>query len=231
MKNRIGIAFLLAALVVPAMAQSRTRFAGEINAWDYAYGVNPSVGGLVVDSPATSTAGVSATFTVAYGYTTSADGTVFNPIAQDQTKLTYVPITICDSNGCDTAFPTASSCTTPAILDSCTVTVTFTHAHGKGARISSGSGGAQEAALFATYATAGAVGGGSGLGGMVALSPQWFSWAGGHAAGITFITTAGSIGKSMAATYVLLDWSGTAGAVSYEAAAGSAYASTTHVIY
>jgi hypothetical protein len=209
---RIALAFLLAAFAVPAFAQNRSNFAGISNAFDFAYGINGTAPALVVDSPVISTAGVSTTFIVAYGYTTLGDGTVITPFA------TNVPITIVDAGGADTAIPTAISCSTPQVLDSCTVTVTFTNAHGKGAKIVSGSGGLQEAAHYRV--TQG--------GGLVALGPDWFAFEGGHSAGLTALVTFKSLATS---TYTVLDHSGIAGVFSYAAASGSVYASTTHVLY
>lgn len=209
---RIAIASLL-AFGVPAFAQLGTSlFAGAVNASNYAYGLNGFSAPLTVDLPTNgTTGGVSATFTLAYGYSTTPDGVQFNPLS------TSAPITIIDANGADTATPTAVSCTTPQVLDSCTVTVTFANSHAKGARIVSGSYGLEEAALYAS--THG--------GGLVAIGPQWFANYASHSAGITALTGF----KSMSASVTVLDWSGIPGVFSYAAAAGSVYASTTHVLY
>ena len=67
-------------------------------------------------------------------------------------------------------------------------------------------------------------------GGLVAVSPALLQAAGitfSHSAVNTFIT--GIV--SAAASATVLDWSGQVGALSYDAAAGSDLASSTHVIY
>ena len=162
--NRTGIiAGLLAfaLLALPLNAQNRTRFGGAWNAVDYAYGIGPNVAGLTVDIGGAAGA---ATLTVAYGYTTAGDGTSFAPLA------TTAPITVGNTAGAnlETVTPSAVSCGTPMIADTCTVTATFTYAHGRGEVISSGTIGLQEAVNLAQAAG----------GGGVAISPVWASLGG-----------------------------------------------------
>jgi hypothetical protein len=136
----IIVALLLAAL--PITAQNRTSFAGTRNAWAYAYGLNPNTPGLVVDLPVNpSTAGASTTFTVASASTVAGDGTVFYPLNL------WTPVYIVDASGVDGPLtPSAvAGCNSQQGLDTCSVTITPTYSHGKGARLSSGSFGLQEA--------------------------------------------------------------------------------------
>jgi hypothetical protein len=113
--------------------------------------------------------------------------------------------------------PTAVNCLTPQVYQSCTFTATFTYAHGTGDRVSSGSNGLEEAAVYRS---------GKG-GGLVILSSDWFGRYASHAAGLTALVTF----KSVNAAVTVLDYSGIPGVFSYNAAANSVYASTTHVIY
>lgn len=160
----IGLALLSMFLALPATAQNRTYFGGVRNAVDYDYGNVPGSPALVVDSPALSTAGTSTTYTVALGNTVTGDGTTFAPLS------VLAPVTIVDANGVDTATPTAVSCATPGIPDSCSFTATFTNAHGKGARVYSGTAGLQEAMNY-SYGTSGEV----------ILSPVWTTMGGTNA--------------------------------------------------
>jgi hypothetical protein len=114
-----------------------SRFSGQFNAFEFAYGVNPIVAPLVaINGPAATGAG---TLTLAYGYFTTADGTVVNyPLN------TNAPI-IVGLIQSETVTPSSVSNTTPGIYGSPTVTATFTYLHGNGDEIRSGTVGLQEA--------------------------------------------------------------------------------------
>ncbi len=134
------VLFAVAGLVGgAAFAQNPATFAGVANAYAYAYGVNPRVPALQVDMPSTpSLAGV-ATLSLAYGNIALSDGTVLAPLA------TNAPITIGIGANRETVTPTAVSCSTPQIYQSCTFTATFTYQHGTGDPVSTGTFGLAEA--------------------------------------------------------------------------------------
>jgi hypothetical protein len=183
---------------------------GIANAWDFAFGLNKSVSPLVLSSSSTSTG--SQTYTVELGQTTAADGTVILPLQVNG----IVSVGVGPNQ--ETVTITAVTAVTPGLINTCSFTATFANAHGAGEIVVSGSGGVQEAAHNRLIAG----------GGLVAITPSWFAWAGtSHAAGITALTAY----KSLGATVTVLDYSGLTGVFSYSAAANSIYASTTHVLY
>ena len=149
MKRKIVLGLLLASFA-PIYAQNRVQFGGARRAVDYAYGIQTNIEPLRVDNP-TPTGTGSQTLTVAFGNITAGDGTVVAPLS------TNAPITVGNTAGAnmETVTPSAVSCTTPAIYDTCTVTATFTFSHGKGDQIRSGSYGLQEAINAAAGSTAG----------------------------------------------------------------------------
>lgn len=136
----VGIALVL---IVSAQlsAQNRTRFAGRYNASDYAYGLlgNSVPNALSVATGFTSTG--SQTLTMVNPCTVLGDGTTLCPLN------TNSPILVGTGTTSETVTPTAvSGCTSPsAPYASCTVTATFTYAHGTGEIVQSGSYGLQEA--------------------------------------------------------------------------------------
>ena len=163
--KRILLALVVLAVTVSSVAQNRTTYSGIRNAVDYAYGMVPGSSALVVSAPAISTAGASTTYTVSMGMTTAGDGTPFAPLT------IFSPVTIYDANGADTATPSAVSCSTPNIPDTCQFTATFTNAHGKGARIMSGTYGLVDAmAIQDTIGGSAILPGG---GGRVAVDSKW----------------------------------------------------------
>src|SRR5580658_1082139 len=151
----------LLALGDNASAQNRTRFAGNYNALDYAYGQIANVGPLRVDIGNTSTSGAQ-TLTLAFGYIALGDGTNYMPLS------TSVPITVGLGTNAETVTPSAVSCSTPGILDTCTVTATFSNTHGVGDLVASSTWGLDEAVEAAI-----AAGGGS-----VSISSSWTSYGG-----------------------------------------------------
>ena len=195
-----------------AFAQNRVVFAGAANAYDFDYGVNASP--LQVDLAGGPSATGTATLTVAFGTVTLGDGAIITPLS------TTAPITIGTGANKETVTPSAVSCSTPQVYQSCSFTASFTYQHGTGDRISSASYGIQEAGAYLA---------GKFAGGLVILSPQLLQAAGvtTNAGVTTLITGFTSVGTRI----TVLNYSGIPGALSYQATAGSAYASTTHVIY
>lgn len=127
------------ALSIPSLAQNPAVFGGVANAWAFAYGVNPLVAPLQIDTTnATTGAGV-ATFTVAFGTTTASDGTVITPLA------TNAKVTVGTGANAETVTPSAVSCGTPQVYQSCSFTATFANAHGTGDKVTSGTFGFAEA--------------------------------------------------------------------------------------
>lgn len=182
---------------------------GVANAWDFAFGANPQVPPLILAS--TSTATGATTYTVELGQSFTADGRKILPLQVNGS------VTVGTGANAETVVITAVSASNPAALNTCTFTATFANAHGAGEIVSSGSFGLQEAAGDRLAAG----------GGCVALSPAWFRAAGGLSAGLSALVGF----KSLGATVTVLNYSGTSGALSYSAAAGSVYASTTNKIY
>lgn len=198
-----------------AVAQNPAVFGGVANAYAFAYGINSKVAPLQIDTaqPPTTGAGV-ATFTVAFGTTTLGDGTIITPLS------TSAPITVGTGANAETVTPSAVSCGQPTVYQSCSFTATFANAHGTGDKIASASYGITEAALYEL--------GKYGYGTVIA-SPELFKRAGVTtlAGSVTFITGIKAVGVSV----TLLNYIGFTGAVSYTAASGSVYATTTHVLY
>lgn len=211
--------FALGLCIGVASAQNPVVFAGDANAYSFAYGVNPNVAALQVDLAGGPTSAGVATLTVSFGNVALVGGTVITPLS------TSAAITVGTGANAETVTPSAVSCTTPQVYQSCYFTATFTNAHGTGDRVASASYGITEAGLYLV----GKLGGGT-----VSIDGTLLKAAGvtfTHAAVNTFITGV----KSGGATAIALDKSGISvtgqGALSYQAAAGSVYASTTHVIY
>lgn len=159
-------AVLFACSQHPVFAQNRTAFAGQRNAIDYAYGVNPRGPAALQVAPGggTTTTG-SGTLTLSLGYTTAADGTQFAPLNVN------APVIVGAGSSMETVTPTAVNCNTPAIYMSCSFTATFTYTHGTGENIASGSVGLQESINIQK---------GSG-GGAVFVTPDWASYGGTNA--------------------------------------------------
>jgi len=189
------------------MAQSISN--GIANAFEFAFGVNGQAQPLILASSNTGTG--AQTYIVELGYSTTQDGRKILPL------FVNASLTVGTGANAETVVVTAASASNPQGLNTCTFTATFANAHSAGEIVSSGSNGLQEAA--ADRLAAG--------GGLIALTPAWFRQYASHAAGITALTGF----KSLGATTTVLDYSGIAGVFSYAAAAGSVYASTTHVLY
>lgn len=200
---------LLLVLTCAALAQNRVSFAGLKNAANFAYGIAPGAPQLTVDNASPTSASSVGTITLQFGQVVLADGTKLTPIT------TTTPITIGSTSAgtLETVTPSAVSCTTPLIYDSCTFTATFTYSHGKGEPVSSGTFGIAEA-VNAAHAAGG---------GLVAFDAQWVQYG-------------GAISQFSGKTYgwanvTLLDWRGTTTAKSYAATNGAAYAVTAISLY
>lgn len=214
MKRRIlSLLALIAALTAPvaSYAQNRVSLFGAYNAFDFAFGVAPGVAPLLVTagSPNAGTY----TVTVAFGNTTSTSGLVFAPISVNS------PVTIGGGTAMETVTPSAVSCSTPAVQYTCQFTATFANAHGNGDLVRSGDYGLEETAGYAAAHG----------GGLIVLSPQFMQAA--ALTSIANVTTYVTGFKSLSASTTVLNYSGIAGALSYAAASGSNYASTTHILY
>lgn len=139
------------------MPKNPTFFAGMYRALDYAYGVVSGIPGLQVDQPA-STSGSTQTLNLAFGTVTLGDGTVIAPLN------TNAPITIGTGANADSVTPSAVSDPTPGVYQSVSLTATtFSHAHGTGDLVASGTVGLQEALNAA----------GSAGGGTVIVDAEW----------------------------------------------------------
>lgn len=173
-KQRLLALLLIACgAITPTVAQNRTAFAGQRNAIAYSYGTGAAPGGQVVmPSPLVVDIGNAATgsqsITVAFGSVTAGDGTVFTPLNIN------APIFVGGPTNQEKVTPSAVSCTTPTIYDTCTFTATFANTHGRGEQITSATFGLQEAINIQN-----ALGGGQ-----VAIDLSW-QLAGGTAAIIT----------------------------------------------
>ena len=188
-----------------------TRFSGEFNAWNYAYGVNPIIPPfqVIAGSPTSGTYSV----TLALGVVSTPDGRAVSPVAG-------VPITIGSGSNVETITPSAVSNPTPLVYGTCVITGTFANAHGLGDEVKSGDFGLQEAATAASKLG----------GGLVVCDRDFFAAAGlsTNANFTTFVTGYNSV----SANVTILNWGGISGALSYKnSTPGSAYASSTVVLY
>lgn len=166
-KRLLTFGLLALALAVSCFAQNPSGWAGDYNALNFAYGVTASAPPLTV---VTGSAAGAHSITVDFGQVGLGDGRVIQPFAVG----TYV--TIGSGATYERTALSAVTCSTPAIYASCSITATWTYAHGQGERVSSGSLGLQEAMNYAA-----AQGGGT-----VAVDTAWTK-----AGGITsYITNA-----------------------------------------
>lgn len=204
-RKLIGLIGILGVASSVSFAQNRTSFGGIRNAYSYAFGVSGGPGALIIDNPSPIAAGT-ATITVAYGSTTAGDGTVFAPLS------TTTAIVVGSGGTQETVTPTAVSCSTPTLLDSCTFTATFTNAHGRGEQIASSTIGLGEAVNVAHA-----------KGGLVAVDGVWVAYG-----GLTTTIT----GQKGWTNVTVLDWRGTTGAHSYIASSnGVVYAASSVTLY
>lgn len=189
-------------------AQNRTSFGGIRNAITYDYGTPASSAPPLLVSIGIAAPGTTSV-TLQVGYTVLADGTVLNPLA------TNAPINIGAGSNVETVRPTAVSCATPAVINTCTITGWFHNAHGVGDPVSSATFGLMEAVNAAHV-----------QGGLVAVDGAWKA-----AGGVTGTITGGSpAGTGLGWTNVtVLDWRGTTTAKSYTSTADTLLMTATSV--
>ena len=167
MKRTLFVSGLLAlALAFSSVAQNRVRFAGEYAAIDFAYGLTPGVAGpLQVYTANGATTGTS-TVTIVTPVVTLGDGTTLYPVT------TNTPITIDTGTNQETVTPsTVSGCNYNSGYGGCSISASFTHIHGIGTPITTGTAGLQEALNYAQ---------GQG-GGKVAVDNRWSLYGGTNA--------------------------------------------------
>jgi hypothetical protein len=152
------IAFILGVLILAASAfaqYTNIQQRGGFYASDFAYGWNNASPGLGVAAGSSNTG--SYTLTLNYGYASTPTGLQFYPVS------VTAPITVGSGTSMETVTPSAVSCSTPAVYQTCTITATFSYAHSQGDQVRSGTAGLQEAINYAL-----AFGGG-----VVNVDPQW----------------------------------------------------------
>ena len=185
-----------------------TKFAGIVDAASFAYGTSLSeASALQVLQGST----VSGAYTIL-----CAPANLVTAAGLKISITTNTPITIGGDSGFETVTPTAVSTDN---LGRLLITATFAAAHGTGAQVRSVDYGLQEAAEYCKAQG----------GGLIALTRAFFTAAG--LANNAALTTLLATYNSLHANTAVLNYGGINGALSYAAAAGSAYASTTHVIY
>jgi hypothetical protein len=189
---------------------ARTKFSGEFNAFDYAYGVNPETPAFQVISGSPS----AGTYSI-----TLALGVVYTPDGKPVSPVVGIPITVGSNSAIETVTPTGVSNPTPTLYGTCIITAVFAYGHGQGDTVRSGDFGLQEAAT-AAFAYGG---------GLVVCDRKLFQAAAltTNANFTTFVTAYKGLGLNV----TVLNWGGISGALSYTAASGSSYASTTLTLY
>jgi hypothetical protein len=135
------------------MPKNPTFFAGQYRAVSFAYGISAEIPGLLLDMPNGPTGAVGTqTLTVAFGSLALNDGTLIAPLA------TNAPVIVGTGANADTVTPSAVSNNTPQVYQSSNFTATtFSHAHGTGDKVASGTVGLQEALNAANAAGGGVV--------------------------------------------------------------------------
>lgn len=116
-----------------------TRFAGNFNAADYAYGASAPNGPGPLYVGLGNTATGAQAVQVQFGYTVLQSGETLLPLS------TLAPITVGSGSNAETVTPSAVSQPTPGVYDSATFTATFSNLHGNGDPIASATFGLQEA--------------------------------------------------------------------------------------
>jgi hypothetical protein len=166
MKTLRSITILAIAVALSAPAQIISRFAGEVNASDYAYGY-PGVAASALQVSTGNAATGSSTITLVSGQVTMSGQTApFYPVT------TTTPIIVGIGANADTVTPTAvSGCNQQFPVGACTITASFNHIHGASEPVVSGTFGLQEA-INAANSTLAATGG------VVAVTSGWASLGG-----------------------------------------------------
>lgn len=154
MKKILGyVLAAIAALSLPVVSysQSPTRPVGPSFAVGTFYSPNYNYGAVSQIPPMQVTTGTTSTgvgtVIVSYGtFVSPADGRVVAPFTNITANgLTLPPITIDTGANIETVTPSAVSCQTPSVINTCAITATFSNVHGAGVRVTSGDQGIQEA--------------------------------------------------------------------------------------
>ena len=198
----LALILALIACLAPAMAQNRTQIGGARVAADYAFGRNGVVPPIRILTG--NAAAGAATITVDFGIIALGDGTPLAPLS------TTAPIVVGAGSTAETVTPSAVACTTPGVYGSCTLTATFTNAHGQGETIASGTYGLIEAVNAAR----------AGGGGLVIVDAR-FTALGGATGTIT--------GNKGFTNVTVLDWRGTTTAKSYTSGSNGANMAATAI--
>ena len=151
-------------LALPVVAQNRSTFAGMANSTNFAYGLGNGPA-LQVSSGSSSTGSYAITLNLG-STNTGPSGLQFAPFTVATGLLP--PITIGSGSTLETVTPSAASCSTPTVYQTCTVTATFSYSHGAGDVVRSGDGGLQEAINY-IYSKGG---------GSVAVDSSWVQLTG-----------------------------------------------------
>jgi hypothetical protein len=125
-----------------------SRFAGQYNAAEYAFGNSGSQAQAInIDGPVAVGANGAV---VAFGYSSTGDGQIFYPLN------TNAPVTVGSGLNAETVTPSAVSAVNAA-YDSMSFTATFANVHGRGDAVASATFGLQEALNAAAAAGGGSV--------------------------------------------------------------------------
>lgn len=198
MKNySISLAVLGILAAGLSYAQGASKFSGAANANSFAYGYN-NITPLSVGIGTTATG--AGTITLAYGNIVTTDGITVMPFS------TTAPIIVGVGSNAETVTPSAVSCSTPAVYNTCQVTATFSNIHGIGDLVTSGTFGLVEAINY-THT----------LGGLVIFDGKWLQ-NGGARASLT--------GYHGFQNVTVLDWAGTPNATT--SGDGKSYISSTN---
>ena len=171
-------ALLLALPVVAQVPAGPTTFGGRVDAVSFAYGAQGQGAALVVGAGG-GNAGTSYSITLNYGKTSSGGtGYVFYPFSYPVLPA----IAIGSGATYEVVTPSSASCTTGQAnsYQQCSVTASFTYAHGAGDIVRSGDAGLVEAINFAAFTPS--------IGNIVEIGEKWYV-AGGTQAAIQAITT------------------------------------------
>lgn len=150
MRKLLSLLVAGATLCLPVFGQSPTKAVGPSFAAGTYYSTNYNYGNLSNIPPLEVTIGTAATgsqtITLAYGTFNAPDGRFIAPFTNiSNNSLTIPPITIDTGANLETVTPSAVSCQTPTIINTCTITATFSFVHGNGVRVNSGDQGIVEA--------------------------------------------------------------------------------------
>lgn len=153
---------------------------GQVSALNFAFGqpnsgVKGGQGGALFIGIGSENTG-SVTYTLDFGQVVTRDGIAFSPIS------TSIPLSIGGPTNAETATPSAVSCSTPTVYQTCTITVSVSNAHRRGEPIRSADFGLTPAIAFL-----GVPASGQSTSGVVVLGRNWRN-AGGLTSTITGVT-------------------------------------------